>query len=96
LPAGDSDKPCRHAQERGFAGAVAAANRQAFARRDGKAYAGEDVASAASAGQIGGGKPHQQRLSAAGKGRIGRVKEGCQAGDERNVIEHFLPIWHKS
>jgi hypothetical protein len=24
------------------------------------------------------------------------VEEGCQAGNERHVIEHFLPIWHKS
>ena len=95
-PEATRTSPATMRKQRGFSGAVAAANRQAFAGRDGKIHAGEDVASAAPAGQIGGGKPHQQRLSAAGRRRIGRVKEGCQAGDARHVIEHSLPIWHKS
>jgi hypothetical protein len=29
------------------------------------------------------------------KAESGRAGEGSRAGDERHVIEHFLPIWHK-
>jgi hypothetical protein len=60
-PTGDTDETDHHAKERRFSGAIAAANRQAFPGRDRKAHPRKDVASAAAAGQIRGGKPHQQR-----------------------------------
>ena len=47
---GDAQKPGHHPQQRGFPGAIAAADGQSLAGGHGKAHAGEDIASAAAAG----------------------------------------------
>src|ERR1700761_9011775 len=74
----DADEPNHHAQKRGFSGAITAANRQALTGGDGKIHVREDIAAAAPAGQIGGGKPHQQRTSASNEG-----PDGCAAASQR-------------
>ena len=56
----DADKADDGSQQRGFAGAIAAGNRQDFTGGHGKAYAGEHVAAAAVTGEINSAKPHRR------------------------------------
>ena len=96
LAVGHAHEPDDHAQEGGFSRAIAAADRQKLAGGDGKAHAGEDFATAASAGQVGGREPHQSA-----PGRRANSAPVCQQLPDGSVMrwmiaDHSLLNWHKS
>ena len=59
--AGDPEQPRNHAQQRGFAGAVAPGDQQGLAAADGKTQPGKHLAAAPDAGQAACLKPHRRR-----------------------------------
>ena len=59
----DAHQPGDHAQQRGFAGAVASGHHQGFAAGQAEIQAGEHLAPAAAAGQIVACELHQARRS---------------------------------
>ena len=76
-PAGEPHQPGDHAQQRGFAGAVAAGHQQGLAAVEAEIEPGKDLAPAAHASQIVADKPHQP----AQKRPIGRRLGAGRAGD---------------
>src|SRR5215204_2449904 len=59
LPPGDPNKPRHHAEQRGFAGAIAPRHQQGLAAGQGETQSGKDLTAAPDAGEPASLKPHR-------------------------------------
>ena len=85
--AGDVHQPGDHAQQRGFAGAVAPGHHQRFAAGQAEIEAGKDLAPAPAAGQIVALKLHQARFSLPAAGG-----KAVPAAENPDIPAHFCEV----